>query len=70
MTFEKLCGIIEKYDIPHTVKLLSDSGWECDATHINGVFYCEKYNVIVFTQDDGFVKDEYLDQSVWKNISE
>ena len=50
MTFEKLKEMIEKYNIPSNVKLLSDSGWECDETEMDGVFYNEVENHIVFTQ--------------------
>ena len=51
MTFEKLKELIEKYNIPSNVKLLSDSGWECDETEMDGVFYNEEENHIIFTQE-------------------
>lgn len=51
MTFEKLNNLIDKYNIPKDVHLLSDSGWECCATEMCGVYYNEKENVIVFTQE-------------------
>lgn len=51
MTFEKLKELIEKYKIPSSVTLLSDSGWECDETEMDGVFYNKKENHIIFTQD-------------------
>ena len=54
MTFEKLKELIEKYNIPSNVKLLSDSGWECDETEMDGVFYNEIENHIVFTQEFEF----------------
>lgn len=54
LTFEKLSQIIEKYKIPHDVTFLSDSGWECCATSMRGVRYCEEDNAIVFTQDNGY----------------
>lgn len=50
MTFEKLQALIKKHNIPSDVKLLSDSGWECDETEMDGVFYNEKENHIIFTQ--------------------
>lgn len=52
MTFEELSNIIEKHNIPKNVHLLSDSGWECNATEMNGVYYNEEANVIVFTQNN------------------
>lgn len=51
MTFEQLNKIIKENNIPENVHLLSDSGWECDATEMDGVYYNKKYNVIVFTQE-------------------
>lgn len=50
MTFEKLSKIIEKYNIPKDVVLLSDSGWECSETEMQGVFYNREENKIIFTQ--------------------
>ena len=52
MTFEKLEQLINKYNISKDVTLMSDSGWECDATDMDGVFYNKEENVIVFTQYD------------------
>lgn len=51
MTFERLSNLINKYNIPKNVHLLSDSGWECDATEMCGVYYNEEQNVIIFTQE-------------------
>ena len=50
MTFEKLNNLINKYNIPKNVHLLSDSGWECDETEMCGVYYNKKQNIIIFTQ--------------------
>lgn len=51
MTFDKLKELIEKYNIPSNVTLLSDSGWEVEETDMDGVFYNEKENHIIFTQE-------------------
>lgn len=51
MTFEKLRKIIEDNNIPEDVALTSDSGWEGDATEMDGVYYNKADNTIVFTQD-------------------
>jgi hypothetical protein len=48
--FNELCELIEKYNIPHDVRLMSDSGWECCATDMTGVFYIKDINTIIFTQ--------------------
>lgn len=50
MTYEKLREIIEANNIPQNVELLSDSGWECNETPMDGVYYNAKLNHIVFTQ--------------------
>ena len=50
MTFAELNKIIEENNIPHDVKLMSDSGWECSATDMDGVYYNREKNEIVFTQ--------------------
>ena len=50
MTFAELNKIIEENNIPHDVKLMSDSGWECSATDMDGVYYNKEKNEIVFTQ--------------------
>lgn len=67
MTFEKLKELIEKYNIPENVRLLSDSGWECNETDMNGVFYNEKENHIVFTQEFEFSYD-YLANKDYKEL--
>ena len=59
MTFEKLSKIIKDNNIPDDVHLMSDSGWECCATEMDGVYYNESKNEIVFTQ--GFDFEDYED---------
>ena len=59
MTFEQLQKIISDNNIPHDVKLLSDSGWECGFTDMDGVFYNRKENHIIFTTGY-FECDSYL----------
>ena len=63
LTFEKLSNIIEKYNIPKDVHLMSDSEWECNATEMNGILYNEKENIIVFKQDIEYLNEYY---SNWK----
>jgi len=50
MTLDKLKVLCAKYRIPSSVKLLSDSGWECSETEMDGVYYSRDKNVIIFTQ--------------------
>lgn len=54
MTFDKLSKIIDKYDIPKNVILISDSGWECGPTDMCGMRYSKEDNTIIFTQDNGY----------------
>ena len=51
MTFLELEKLFKKYNIPKDVKLMSNSGWECDATEMDGVYYCKEENLIHFTQN-------------------
>lgn len=50
MTYKILQQIIKENNIPDDVKLMSDSGWECDATDMDGIFYNKKENILIFTQ--------------------
>ena len=56
MTVEGLLSILKDNDIPRDALLMSDSGWECDPTHMDGVFYNESTNTVVFTQEAEFSK--------------
>lgn len=51
ITFMELLEYIEKNNIPKDVRLLSDSGWECDPTGIRAVYYDKKNNVLYLYQD-------------------
>ena len=39
MTLDILNKVIKENNIPKDVHLLSDSGWECDPTEMDGIFY-------------------------------
>lgn len=62
MTFAELNKIIEENNIPHDVKLMSDSGWECGASDMDGVYYNREKNEIMFTQKTQKV-DEWFDRN-------
>lgn len=66
MTFAILKEIIEENIIPEDVILLSDSGWELDATHMDGVFYNEETNTIVFTQESEY--EGKYNEAPWKSL--
>lgn len=64
MTTSELFNIIKKYNIPANAILVSDSGWECSATNMDGVYYDKTGNTVVFTQE--FDKhDKYYNSPKW-----
>ena len=62
MTFEELEDIITRNNIPKNVRLLSDSGWECGETEMDGVYYDETENTLIFTQYIGKYDDRYFNK--------
>lgn len=64
MTFELLNKIIEENNIPKDVHLMSDSGWECGETEMNGIYYNRKENVLIFTQH-GDRCDSWFEEDDW-----
>ena len=67
MKLNTLLELINKHNIPKDVLLQSDSGWECDATDMDGVYYNRKLNVIVFTQCVSEY-DHYFINSDWETL--
>lgn len=66
-TLEHLNQICEKNNIPKNVELMSDSGWECDATSIGGAYYHPRQNILVFVQGiDDFEEMEANWGDIWK----
>ena len=60
MTFEKLAEIMERNQIPKDVKLMSDSGWECCETDMDGLYYSKSENVLIFTQHGDMNIGDYI----------
>lgn len=50
MTIGELKGLIQQHKIPDETIMLSDSGWECCETDMDGVYYNAEKKIIVFTQ--------------------
>ena len=50
MTAGELINIFKQNNIPNDAILMSDSGWECFATDMDGVYYNKLENTVVFTQ--------------------
>lgn len=68
MKVDRLLTLLRKNNIPFSVKMMSDSGRECDATEMNGVYYNSKINTIVFTQlCDKY--DKYYNDPDWKILT-
>ena len=68
MTLELLNKIIQANNIPPNVKLMSDSGWECCATDMDGIWYNAEENIIVFTQRPQSYDKDYFNNTKWKYI--
>lgn len=67
MTLEKLNEICKKNNIPENVKLMSDSGWECCETDMDGLYYSRKMNTLVITPTSEF-DEKYIGKGWSKNF--
>lgn len=67
MTFELLSKIMEENNIPKNVHLLSDSGWECGVTEMDGIFYNRNDNKLVITQSGDYY-DAWFRKDGWELI--
>ncbi|WP_301889631.1 hypothetical protein [Bacteroides caecimuris] len=68
MTFDILQKIIKKNNIPRNVHLTSDSGWECNATEMDGIYYNQSINEIVFTQEGSKYDYQYHESNDWQKL--
>ena len=68
MTYKELKEILKRNDIPDNVNFISDSGWECSATDMNGVYYNKKENTIVFTQCFSKYERKYTKENGWEEL--
>ena len=67
MKINELLSLLNKHKIPLDADIQSDSGWECDATDMDGVYYNRKLNVIVFTQYIS-ENDSYFNEFDWEML--
>lgn len=67
MTLGQLNKLMTEHNIPEDATLMSDSGWECSATDMDGIYYNPTDNVVVFTQSAG-AWVTYHQDSDWKLI--
>ena len=68
MTMEILERILKDNNIPKDVHFMSDSGWECDPTEMDGVFYNKLSNTIVFTQGGRHADWKYEKSEEWERL--
>ena len=66
MTFTILKKVMEEHSIPDDAKLMSDSGWECSATNMDGIYYNRDKNVVVFRQCPSKYDDKYFENPEWE----
>ena len=66
MTIGEFKKIIQKNNIPEDVTMLSDSGWECSETDMDGVWYNEEEKDIVFTQNGDEYESDYFGKPEWR----
>ena len=65
MTVKKFLEIVKENNIPEDVLMLSDSGWECCATVMDGIWYNKKDNQLVFTQCEYLSNRYYKEDDNW-----
>jgi hypothetical protein len=68
MTLKELNDICKENNIPENVTLLSDSGWECSETQMDGIWYSKTDNSLVFTQDEDLLEYK-VDNADWHYLT-
>lgn len=66
MTVKELNRLLTANNIQEDARLMSDSGWECGATDMDGVFYNPKDNIVVF--DQSYEYSKYNDKPEWIKV--
>lgn len=69
MTLFDLLETLNRNNIPQDAKIMSDSGWECSVTDVNGLYYNAKQNTVVLVQ---FVAEnsKYLKKKDWVALTD
>lgn len=67
MTVGEFSKLIKDNNIPEDVTMLSDSGWECSASDMDGVYYNKEQKEIIFTQS-GDKYERYYGKEGWRLI--
>lgn len=53
ITVGNLMGLITANNIDEHATVMTDSGWECDETEVDMIFYNPKTKVLMFTREYG-----------------
>lgn len=64
MTICKLMGVLSH--LPYYATIETDSGWECDPTGVNRVFYNKEENVVVLTRKPFGNYEKYEKSEKWE----
>lgn len=57
MTLGKMLDILQENNVPKSANLMSNSGWGCDATNMDGIYYNENLNTVIFTRGSRYERD-------------
>lgn len=60
MEVREFLNALKEYNIPEDVKISSDSGWECDATGIEAIYYNKEKNSITLVQGDTMYLNSHI----------
>ena len=66
MTVDKLMGVLSY--LPYYATIETDSGWECNPTGVNRVFYNKEANVLVLTRKPQGNYENYETSPKWKCV--
>ena len=66
MTIKEFNKIIQDNNIPDDVTMMSDSGWECCESDMDGAYYNEVEKRIIFTQHGDIFDSNWYGKKGWK----
>lgn len=66
MTLGEFNKLMKDNNIPEDVTMLSDSGWECGPSDMDGIYYNEADNELVFVQEGNVYDRNYYGKPEWK----
>ena len=68
MRLKELYEIVERNNIPKDVILQSDSGWECNETDMDIIYYNKKENKLVFLGEMECQVYKYHEDKEWERL--